>query len=88
MHASADMVQLSVDLGKMGYGKATEVHAVVNEGDSIPADGIEFDLPPELVPKATKSLLNSIRRLHVNCGHPPSADLARILRLSGGSAIV
>ena len=35
----------------------------------------------------TKTLLSSIRRLHINSGHPPNADLARVVRLSSGSEL-
>ena len=57
---------------------------IVNEGKDIPEGGIEFDLPTEMqnVPKA---LLQSVRRLHINSGHPPNADLERVVRLAGGS---
>ncbi len=61
------------------------VHSVVREGKEIPEDGIEFDIPPDLHSKVTKSLLSSLRRLHFNTGHPPNTELARVIRLSGGS---
>ena len=64
-----------------------EVYANVDEGQRIPALGIEFDLNSTDHKLVTKSLLSSVRRLHVNCGHPPNEDLARIVRLSGGSEI-
>ena len=30
-------------------------------------------------------MLDALRKLHVNTGHPPNEDLRRILRLSGAS---
>ena len=42
-------------------------------------------MPPEDHKDITKSLLSSIRRLHINSGHPPNAGLARVVGLSGGS---
>ena len=62
-----------------------QAFVIVNEDTVIPKDGIDFDVPAEHVGKMTKSLLDSCRRLHVNCGHPPNAELERIIRLSGGS---
>ena len=58
---------------------------IVNEGESIPRDGIEFDLPPEHIGQTPKAMLNALRRLHVNCGHPSNQDLERVVRLAGGS---
>ena len=66
---------------------ASEVYVIVEEGQSIPQDGIEFDVQPKHVGNMTKSLLQSVRRLHINCGHPPNADLERVVRLSGGSEL-
>ena len=51
----------------------------------LPQDGIEFDLPPEQHRQMPKALLSSVRRLHINTGHPPNAELERIVRLAGGS---
>ena len=63
------------------------VYAILQEDTDISEGGIEFDLPPELHKKVPKALLSSIRRLHFNSGHPPNAELERIVRLSGGSEI-
>ena len=82
MNATEQMVRMQSTLHKMGYGVSNETFAIVNEGDKIPKDGIEFDVDPTLVPKMTKSLLNSVRRLHVKCGHPPNAELERIVKFS------
>ena len=89
MQATSDMVRLHEELLGMGFGAGSAsnkshggTYAIVNEGDTIPQDGIEFNVPPEALPKMTKSLLNSIRRLHVNTGHPPNAELERVIRLS------
>ena len=62
-----------------------EIFVIVNEGAQIPEAGIEFDVPGEHVGRMTKSLLQSVRRLHINSGHPPNADLERVVRLAGGS---
>ena len=35
----------------------------------------------------TKSLLSSVRRLHINSGHPPNTELERLVRLAGGSEL-
>ena len=76
------MVQLAVHLGG-NYRE--QVFAIMDEDTDIPEGGIEFDLPPELHKRIPKSLLQSVRRLHFNSGHPPNAELERIVRLSGGS---
>ena len=62
-----------------------QAYVIVNEGTEVPEEGIEFDVPTEHVGRMTKSLLQSIRRLHINSGHPPNADLERVVRLAGGS---
>ena len=80
--ADESMVALRQDLGQ---SPAASAFAVVNEGKDIPEGGIEFDIPPEHHKNITKSLLSSVRRLHINTGHPPNAELERIVRLAGGS---
>ena len=52
-----------------------DAFAIMKEGKDIPEDGIEFDIPPEHHSRIAKSLLSSVRRLHINSGHPPNADL-------------
>ena len=64
-----------------------EVYAVVDEKTSIPVGGIEFDIPEKFHSRASKSLLDSVRRLHFNSGHPPNSELERIVRLAGGSDV-
>ena len=83
------MVNLTSLLGKRcrRLSGSNETYAVLEEDTDIPEGGIEFDLPPELHKKVPKALLSSIRRLHFNSGHPPNAELERIVRLSGGSEI-
>jgi len=66
---------------------AHDAYAIINEKCDIPDGGIEFDLPPEQHKQVTKSLLSSVRRLHINTGHPPNAELERIVRLAGGSEL-
>ena len=51
------------------------VYAIVDEGERVPACGIEFDLSSADHKNVTKSLLSSVRRLHINCGHPPVRTL-------------
>ena len=63
------------------------VHTVVDEKTEIPVGGIEFDIPDKFHSRASKSLLDSVRRLHFNSGHPPNAELERIVRLAGGSDV-
>ena len=75
------MAELANDL------QLIETFSVVDEGKEILDDGIEFDLPPELRGKIPKSLLSSVRNLHFNSGHPPNAELERIVRFSGGSEL-
>ena len=50
-------------------------------------NGIEFDIAPDHHNQVTKSLLSSVRRLHINTGHPTNSELERIVRLAGGSDI-
>ena len=57
---------------------------IVNEGTSVPKDGIEFDIPREKLERVSVTLLDAVRRLHFNSGHPPNRELERIVRLSGG----
>ena len=66
-------------------GAVVEAYVFIDEGQPIPQDGIEFDVTPKHAGNMTKSLLQSVRRLHINWGHPPNADLERVVRLSGGS---
>jgi hypothetical protein len=61
------------------------VNTVIDEGTSVPKDGIEFTVPDDYRAAVPRSLLAAIRRLHINCGHPPNADLERVCRLAGGS---
>ena len=72
------MIDLAEDLRRPNASKVKDqnVYAIVEEGERIPALGIEFDLKPTDHKLVTKSLLSSVRRLHINCGHPPSEDLA------------
>ena len=60
---------------------------VVNKRQRIPEAGICFDMPAEHLPRVTKSLLDSIRCLHMNTGHPPDAELDRIVRLSAAQTL-
>ena len=85
LFASQGIVELKNELDKC-KGK-NKVYAIVDEHQNIPGDGIEFDLKPEIHSKMTKSLLASIRRLHINTGHPPNTELERIVRLAGGSEL-
>ena len=64
-----------------------DTYAIYDEKTDVPEGGIEFDLPPELYGEISKALLSSVRRLHFNSGHPPSSELERIVRLSGGSEL-
>ena len=83
MFADENMTVLRADLTTSLV--THDAYAVVNEGKSIPESGIEFDIPPEYHGQVTKSLLSSVRRLHINTGHPPNGELERIVRLAGGS---
>ena len=72
--------------------KTSDVYKIINEkkqpGESeIPDAGIEFDIPEQYEKNMTKSLLSSVRRLHLNSGHPPNDELERVVRLSGGSEL-
>ena len=58
---------------------------ILPESSTIPSEGIDFDLPDELRRRVSKAFLGCCRRLHINSGHPPNADLERVLRLAGGS---
>ena len=59
---------------KVPAAEDQNVFAIVDEGERIPACGIEFDLSPADKKNITRSLLSSVRRLHINCGHPPNED--------------
>ena len=74
-------------IGNRNGIRSSDVYAVVQEGCLVPQGGVEFDLPSENRRHITKSLLSSCRRLHINIVHPPNADLARVVRLSGGSEL-
>jgi len=65
--------------------RAADVHVVVPESSTIPSEGIDIDLPAPLQQRVSKDLLDSCQRLHINAGHPPNADLERVVRLAGGS---
>ncbi len=58
---------------------------IIDEGTSVPQDGVEFTIPDDVTGSLPKSLLVAVRRLHVYCGHPSNADLERVCRLAGGS---
>ena len=49
--------------------------------------GISFNLSAQdkQNKKFCSALLNSLKRLHVNCGHPTNSDLNRCLRVAGAS---
>ena len=81
VYANTHMVNLSSTYKKLDHDN----YAIIEEDGDIPEAGIEFDLPPELHKQMPKALLSSVRRLHYNSGHPPNAELERIVRLSGGS---
>ena len=80
--ADEQMVALSDHLGK-----DLAVYGIFSEPGQIPEAGIEFEIPDDLKKSVTKPLLSSLRRLHINSGHPPNAELERIIRLSGGSEV-
>jgi transposase InsO family protein len=66
--------------------KLADTHfPIINEGLRIPSEGIELDVPNDMISKIPKPLLAAMRRLHVNTGHPSNADLERIRRMSGAS---
>ena len=83
MYADGNIVNLTTLLGKRcrRLNGSNETHAILEDDTDIPEGGIEFDLPPELHKKVPKALLSSIRRLQSNSGHPPNAELERIVRL-------
>ena len=85
MKANKSMVTLHEHLCDTALDN--ETYVIVNEGVDVPPLGISFDLPRESLPQSTKTLLNSVRRLHINTGHPPNSELERIVRLAGGSSI-
>ena len=76
------MVLLSEHLGKSAM-----IFSIYEEPGQIPEAGIEFNIEGDLKYKVTAPLLSSLRRLHINSGHPPNAELERIIRLSGGSEV-
>jgi len=47
-------------------------------------DGIVFELPPDERTQYSGAMLTALRRMHINCGHPPNHDLERIVRSAGG----
>ena len=66
------------NIGSTSAGEVPdESFPIVNEGSDIPAAGIDFDLPVKQMANVTKSLLDCVRRLHLNTGHPPNAELER-----------
>ena len=91
MFANEHMVHLANTVDKhirtRGVVCDHHVHTVVDEKTDIPVGGIEFDIPDKFHSRASKSLLDSVRRLHFNSGHPPNAELERIVRLAGGSDV-
>ena len=55
-------------------------------GASSGNDGITFEFSrPELGRRVGPAVRSALRRLHVNTGHTPAKDLARLVRLAGGS---
>ena len=56
-------------------------------GIDVYKEGIRFDIPKSERLMYSTEMLNAVRRLHVNTGHAPNADLARLLRLSGCSPL-
>ena len=55
-------------------------------GDGVmPPLGIDFDITPDLRKRCPPELLGSVRRLHVNTGHPTNEDLRRCLKVAGAS---
>ena len=82
----ANPAQLEVHEWLQDYcPKISAVQIVLKEGGGLPEDGLHFDIPEPLHTKIPKALLSAVRRLHINCGHPPTSDLERIVRLAGGS---
>ena len=64
---SSNHVDVSDEEAVSVNGIMNSTFAGVNEGTEIPDQGIKFDIPDELVPQMTKTLLDSCRRLHMNC---------------------
>ena len=54
---------------------------------SLPADGINFDVPPGEKHLYPQDLRVALRRLHCNAGHPSNSDLKRSLRVAKGSPL-
>ena len=88
MLADCYMVEFAEHYKHLPFAAPCEqVYANIKENEDIPEAGSEFDLPAHLHGKIPKSLMSSVRRLHFNSGHPPNAELERIVRLSGGSEL-
>ena len=62
-------------------GELPEVGAVLYK------EGIRFDIPKQERRLYSDEMLNALKRLHINTGHAPNADVARLLRLSGCSPL-
>ena len=69
MYADDNMTELRTYLlnrHKHVDDRTKKLYAIIDEGTRLPQDGIDFDLPPEQHRQMTKSLLSSVRRLHIN----------------------
>ena len=61
---------------------------VSEERQALPATRTRTRVPPlepPLTASEERTLLNAIKQLHVNTGHPSNASLARSIRVTGGS---
>ena len=67
-------------------GDEEEVEEVfLGDTDShLHPDGIRFDMTAGELREYPAGMLAALRRMHVNCGHPPNADLERVVRSAGG----
>jgi hypothetical protein len=82
--AEKAMIMLHSRLAARTPSRGYKAYVILDEGTSVPNDGIEF-VPREQSANMPKALLAVVRRMYLNTGHPTNRDLERMCRLAGAS---
>jgi hypothetical protein len=83
LQSEACLVEMSEQLAK-----ESEVFAASSGEKGLPEEGISFVFEdPAVAKRASVALRYSTRRLHLNTNHSLPTDMARVVRLAGGSNI-
>ena len=73
--------------GNIERGLEKSCHNALAINTRVHGEGVTFEIPSGDRQLYSAELQDTLKRLHINTGHPPNEDLRRILRVSGGSEL-